>query len=270
MGVALTGEAASLSELGLLVSEGVSFPGLCGGEGIEAGGGKSATGLWVIGGTSSLAAGGELTGLFLMGGGRSMSGLGLFIMGGVSLPSRGGEPGGLLCGGGKSMTGLGLFLESGASTSGLGLLIIGGDSLAELPSGPEAAKGLLSLGGLSLTTLCIAGDVTGLFLPSGTSISGLGLLIIGGDSSPELSSSPEAVKGSLSPIELTGLLGKGWKLTGPLPCLGEHIGLLAGGEELLISIGEVKGLLASGNVATGLLASLGEPSGLLTAGGGLL
>ncbi|MPC58590.1 hypothetical protein E2C01_052598 [Portunus trituberculatus] len=126
-----------------------------------------------MGGTSSLGAGGELAGLFLRGGGRSMSGLGLFIIG------------------------------------------------------------------------------------------GLGLLIIGGESSPELSSTPEAAIESFSPMELNGLLAKGWKLTGPFPCLGEQIGLVT-------SFGELIGLLTGGDEASGLLTSLGEPSGLLADSGGLL
>lgn len=172
-----------------------------------------------------------------------MSGLGLFIMGGLSLT--------------------GLFLVSGTSSSGLGLLIIGGDSLPELSSRPEAVMGALSLGGLSLVKLCTVGNDTGLFLSSGTSISGLGLLIIGGESSPELSSIPEAATESFSPMELIGLLAKGWKLTGPFPCLGEQIGLVT-------SFGELIGLLTGGDEAGGLLASLGEPSGLLAGSGGLL
>lgn len=152
---------------------------------------------------------------------------------------------------------VGLFLASGISSSGLGLLIIGGDSR------PEAVMGALSLGGLSFLKLCTVGNATGLFLSSGTSISGLGLLIIGGESSPELSSTPEATIESFSPMELIGLLAKGWKLTGPFPCLGEQIGLVT-------SFGELVGLLTGGDEVSGLLVSLGEPSRLLAGSGGLL
>lgn len=169
---------------------------------------------------------GEPTGLFLTQD-RSMSGLGLFIMGGVSCSSFGGEPGGLLQAGGKSMSGLGLFI----------------------------------IGGLSFKGVFTVGDATGLFLEGGTSISGLGLLIIGGDSSPELSLSPDADKGPPT-LGHTGLLARDWKLTGPLACLGEHIGLLASEDP--------EGLLSCLGELTGLRVSLGDWSGLLTKGGGLL
>ena len=158
---------------------------------------------------------------------------------------------------------VGPCLVSGTSSSGLGLLIIGGVSLPELSSMTEAVVGALSLGGLSFLKVSIAGITTGLFLSSGTSISGLGLLIIGGESSPELSSALKAAIESFSPMELIGLLAKGWKLTGPFPCLGEQIGLVS-------SLGEVMGLLTGGDEASGLLASLGEPSGLFAGSGGLL
>lgn len=90
-------------------------------------------------------AGGDARGLLLLVG-MSMSGLGLFIMGGVVLSGlclvAGGELLGLFRTGGDSMSGLGLFIIGGDSTSGL----FGGETLTGFPASGGDPAGLLVTG----------------------------------------------------------------------------------------------------------------------------